>query len=226
MRISRINHAIVATIFIFLMLLCGPVAFAGGDCDGDNAINCSPSIVGTGGDATNSISDSGDTLALGLGGSDMDIRDGLVTYSYLFGLVQGSKPNLVMFAEQRRLGGDYETYATTMCGFLSVRRAVTGKFWFRGRKKCVSILTVPLVDPAPAEEPAAAKMYLEEHEDDEYEYHAEQLELYESLAQTVAKLQEEVSKPPPKPVTRVQRVVEQKPLLTDEQRQALLEVVK
>ena len=117
---------------------------------------------------------------LPVSGADIDIRDCLASYSYVFGLVQRTRPNKLCLADKAQAAGKIEEAAKLRCSYYSVRRA------FGGREACVTAMSLESV-PEPVPQPAAT---------DEDEEGDEQAELLADLQASVQNLQDELSKKP------------------------------
>lgn len=161
---------------IFLFTFSPLVSFADGpDCVG-NSCNKSTNIKNN---ETAVQTGTGSTLALGLSGGDMDIRDCLATYSYLFGLVQRTRPNKLCVADQLQAVGKVLEAAQLRCSYFSIRRI------YGGRDECVAVLVhenyVPLVE--------TPVVIYESDDEDDLEYELVQLELQH--------LKEQIQQAPP-----------------------------
>ena len=102
------------------------------------------------------------SYVIGLGGSDMEIRDCLATYSFLFGLWQGTHINPFCEADKMDARGDYQSAAEMRCGTHSYK-----KRYGKGQACIDAVIYVPPHNPKPV---------IIEAIDDEYEDRIKALE--------------------------------------------------
>ena len=174
-------------LFFLLLALAALPAEASGKCNGysncnDNSVN----VPVTTGDTNVSNKDSPKVFAMS--GGDMDINDGLASYSYLFGLIQGTSPNIVLYARQLTMQGKYKLAAETMCnGSWRLRKAVTGK-WFRNKAACITALD--FTDKPPPPLPTSNNKSSKPDDDDE-DYREEQQQVIAQLVAQVVQVQQQ-----------------------------------
>ena len=164
----------MAALYLFVSIVLMIVAYNTVDASGDKITQSNDMNNQTTGDVVG-----GKTLALGLSGADMDIRDCLATYSYLFGLVQRTRPNKLCVADQLQAVGKVYEAAQLRCSYFSIRRI------YGGREECVSALIhenyVPIVE--------APVVIYESDDEDDMEYELVQMELQH--------LKEQIQQAPP-----------------------------
>ena len=182
---------------MLLVLLFGP-AFADEDCRGHSCNDSGPDIsIDANSDVSTTVRDT--SRALGFGAGDVDINDCYRSYSVI--LWQDSKPNPLCLAQQLMAEGNYQAAAVLRCEPRSIHRA------FGGKDACIKTLSVPTA-------PFQVAPVIDEHIDEEEEWHEEQLQLQVDYDARIAQLEERLNRPAPQVIERT--VVEQKPLLTRE----------
>lgn len=161
--------------------------------------------------ATEVNQDAGDVAvsggtALGLSGGDMDINDCLATHSVVFGLWQGTHINKLCVAERMNRDGKYQEAAEMKCSTRGFRNV-----YGRGQK---------CVDAVILSEPVVIEEVEDTHYEDEEDWHEEQMQMQQDYEERIDALEARANRP------RSTRVVEQKPLLTEDQKARLEEVLK
>ena len=143
--------------------------------------------------------------SLGLAGGDVDLAQCYRSYNY-FIVWQDSKPNPLCLAQQLMAEGNYEAAAVLRCQPWSVSKA------FGGKASCIAALSV-----APSE-PVVMEPVIDDHLDDEEEWHEEQIQMQQDYDERIAILEARANRPATSKVVN-------KPLLSDKQRAALAEVL-
>ena len=191
--------ALVAVVIVF------DVAYADDDHKCQGGHNCNDGGTLSGGDnmAENSAIISG-SRSLAVGGSDMDIRGGYRSYSYLFGLIQETKSNPLEIARQLQAEGNYEAAAYLRCQPWGIHRA------YGSKAKCIEMLSRPTetFHVEPMEETT--------NEDDEDEYRDDISALYAALSDLEAQRQSDADnarkaaiRPIPQPQTIIQEFIDE-----------------
>jgi hypothetical protein len=152
---------------------------------------------------------------ISVAGSDMEIDDGLATWSALFGLAQGTNINPVIAADTLNRQGKYEAAAKMLCSTKKYKK-VYGK-----GKTCID--TIKLKAPTKPENETVPD------EENELRYMAQQEEL-ENVKQQVAVLvgqvqEQEQEQQRQHEAPAAQQQVQQQPY-SDKQREAIKEIFK
>lgn len=169
-------------VIVFLVgCLASVVTYADDECRG-HSCNGGDTILNGGDNTAENSALIGGSRSLSLGGSDMDIRNGYRSYSYLFGLIQETKANPLEVARQLQAEGNYEAAAYLRCQPWGIHRA------YGGKENCIKILSVPVsVQSIP--EPEAV---VDSDDEDEHEEYEQQFAMFQ---QQIQELEQQVQKP-------------------------------
>jgi len=141
---------------LLLGILMGK-ALAQHECQGGHNCNEDGVIVSP-------INGSDKSYVFGFGGTDMEIRDCLATYSFLFGIWQNVKMDPLCEALRLQSEGNYQAAAEMRCSTRKYRK-VYGKF-----QACVkAVIYEPPNNPEPNSEPALSNEQTEYVAKEEYE---------------------------------------------------------
>jgi len=211
------------TIIFICLSFIASAAMADDDCKGHSCVGGDVTVGGdtinVGGDTVNvegasltggDVNFSGSrAYAFGNSLGDVDINDCLASKQWntpLFGR-QDTAPNLWCMGESYDARGLYKMAARMRCKIQLIRSD------FATDEDCWAENTVT---PQPIAERE------DRHDVDEEQLHVEQEQRYQVLNEELEQLKQIINRPAPKPVQRT--VVQEKPLLTPEQRSALLEL--
>jgi hypothetical protein len=204
-----------AIIAVFWLVLAVQVALAGNPHNTDVDVRQSNDMnnqtsgdVNIAGDSVSVAGDNSRSVGFGHALGDVDIAQCLGSEQWGTPII--SKQRLVLnwpcMAEFYLRNNKPELAAMAICNTEVVKE-------FESEQQCEDAHQFLTISTEPA--------FTEEHFDEEQEYHDEQMELYIDLQEKIAMLEEEINKPAPAPRVVRETVVEQKPLLTDEQINAL-----
>lgn len=178
---SRIATVIVFLIGIMLALLTAPLwADDGhGHHHGDSDVTVDASSVLEG-----SVSVAGDSSrAFGFGLGDVDINDCYRSYQVL--VWQDSRLNRFCVAQHYVAVGNEAAYAQTMCSIKAIRNLYDDK------ASCVAAHKLAVIPEEPPQLGWETPQLLDEHQEEEQEFHVEQQMLYEDLQAKIRNLQQE-----------------------------------
>ncbi len=217
----KIDLYIVIMALVALLCVVASPIFANGNKDAGD-IDVSTNVTT---DVAASASVTGDTAlststkAYSVSGSDMEIADCMATHAILFGLWQGTHINKLCLAAQLDNLGEHEEAAMMRCSMRKVRKV------YGDTEDCVAALQIETADDLPNFNEIynrAAKM-IEEEEQDELRYQAQQQELEYVQEELAAVKQQLERRPAPRAVQQATPPHQQ---YTDEQRAQVQELLK
>lgn len=224
---KRIDYKLIAIfLFVAIIFFASAPLWAGDDYRGNNdPSNVNVDVGGStinvqGGDLTGgpvNVSTGGNrSFAIGIPGlGDVDIAGclGSEQWTLLVGGKQKLVINWVCLTEFYLRNGQPELAAQALCNTEVVKEYATEEECEEAHGFFADVVLAMAVKDS-------------KEEDEEEEYHEEQMQMYEDMQAKIRNLEAELAKPKPVPRPVQKTVVEQKPLLTAEQRAALLEIKK